>query len=73
MMTEEIKEIASSQYSSPISLTIFTFSCILMLPIMLIRNFNSIKILGVIITVLNFSLIGQALVFFIYDAAMDSS
>lgn len=44
-----------------------------MIPIMLIRNFTKIKVLGVIITILNFSLILLALIFYIYDLIADNN
>ena len=42
------------------------------MPIMLFKNLNRIKIMGVIITVLNLTLIIQAAGYYIYDAVYDS-
>jgi hypothetical protein len=66
MMKEEVKELDSG-FSNSMSMPIFTIICLLMMPVMLIRNFNRIKILGVIITILNASLIVQVIGYFIYD------
>jgi len=54
------------------SMPLFTIICLLLMPVMLIRNFNRIKILGVIITVLNVSLIVQVIVYYIYDQIVDN-
>jgi hypothetical protein len=54
-----------------VSFTLFVVLCILLMPIMLFKNISRIKILGVIITVLNVTMILQALIYFIYDEIVD--
>ena len=54
------------------SFALFVLLCILFMPIMLFKNINRIKVLGVIITVLNMTMILQALIYFIYDKIVDS-
>ena len=71
MMNEEMKEINMRIYKT-LSFTVFTVTCLLLLPVMLIRNFNRIKILGVIITILNVSLILQVIIYYIYDTIVDN-
>ena len=55
------------------SFGLFFVICILFLPIMLFKNINRIKVLGVIITVLNVTMILQALIYVIYDRILDKN
>jgi hypothetical protein len=73
MMKEQIKRIMDNEYSSAVSLIIFAFLCMLMLPIMIIRNFNRIKTLGVITTLLNVLFLLYALSFYIVDRIEDAN
>lgn len=66
MMKNQLMQLKLGAYEE-VSFVLFFVLCILFMPIMLFKNINKIKVLGVIITVLNLTMILQALIYVIYD------
>ena len=70
MMKNQMMELKVGAYEE-VSFALFFIICLLFMPIMLFKNINRIKVLGVIITVLNLTMILQALIYYIYDGILD--